>query len=1397
MKAKTLIVLGMLAVLALMVVPALALSPLAAMSSAPAAAAVSWEPLAKPAVASVSAETAQPLDQSGIERLLAATDGAVQVSVSRATGAVRFIAVSPAQPDALSALLAPAKEPQVQAAAFWAVYGSLFGLDNPAQQLKFVGSRTDSLGATRLEYRQVYEGVPVFAGILFVHFNARNQMTAINGVSVPDIAVSAQPRLSAEQVNQIAINAVGPTGLQAARTTLYIYRTGLAQGVKGISYLAYEVEVTNGVNVRDFVIVDAQTGKIIDRWSAIADGMIREVYSGTFAAPALVWQEGDAFPFTGVFSEDINNLIYGGAEVYNTFSSAFSRDSYDAAGAILRTVNNDPTIACPNANWNGITTNYCNGVTSDDVVAHEWGHAYTEYTHGLIYAWQPGALNESYSDIWGEVVDLLNGRGTDAPGGSRALGICSAYSPARTELVIQPPSPVAGSYASQAAAFGPPLTSAGVTGTVVLADNGSGGTLGCTASGGISNTVAISGNVALIDRGICTFAEKVKNAQNAGAIAVIIANNAASGLPGMGGSDATIVIPSLGVTKGAGDAIKANSPLSATLRSKSGTTDNSYRWLMGEDSSAFGGAIRDMWEPNCYGDPSKVTDTAFYICDSSDNGGVHTNSGVSNHTFALLVDGGSFNGYTVTAIGLTKAAHLYWRAEDIYQTPTTDFADHADALTTSCNDLVAAGANLPALSTSISTTVLSGQVFTTTDCVQVAQAIAATELRTPPAQCNFQPLLNPSTPALCSAGTVPVTFFADTFEAPSGWTVTHTDVYSATNYEWVRRGSLPNGRTGQAFFAADEVGAGNCSGGIGDVSRVVYLTSPSIAVPTSTTALRLAFDHWMATEALWDGGNVWISVNGGVWQPISTTNFTFNPYNANINTVGQGNTNPLAGQRGFTGSDGGEVTGSWGTSLLNLQNYAAPGDSIQLRYALGTDGCSGLEGWYVDDVEAYYCVVSAYGLALTPAIAAQIGNPGANVAYTLHVTNTGNTADTVTVTVAGNAWPTAAPASVGPLAAGASASLVVTVTVPVNAAGGASDGATVTATSQGDPGQSASSTLTTTVNAPAAISINAPASVLVGKTVTATARVTGTNGLPMAGQPVFFSTNSFGAVMSGLYEVPPNLSTGTGTLYFWYNPATMQLTYSGAVSGLGNNVTAAHIHTGTFGVPGGVLVPLSYITTTNGAIFSGTATLGPASEVLLYNGGLYANVHTSGFPSGEVRGQLLEGVFSSLLTGSQEVPPVSTAGKGAVYFTFNASTGLIEYHGQVSGLNSNVTASHIHTGTAGSTGGVIVPLSYVTVTNGLVYSGSLNLSQMATLVANFQNGLYVNVHTTSNPSGEVRGQIMTGLYVPTDLGGLASIPVTSSTPGTVTVTAIVGAVRASTSVVFEPYRLFLPYIAKN
>ncbi len=45
------------------------------------------------------------------------------------------------------------------------------------------------------------------------------------------------------------------------------------------------------------------------------------------------------------------------------FRNTFGYNAWDGNGGKMITVNNDPTISCPNANWNGVTTNYCSGVT--------------------------------------------------------------------------------------------------------------------------------------------------------------------------------------------------------------------------------------------------------------------------------------------------------------------------------------------------------------------------------------------------------------------------------------------------------------------------------------------------------------------------------------------------------------------------------------------------------------------------------------------------------------------------------------------------------------------------------------------------------------------------------------------------------------------------------------------------------------------------------------------------------------------------------------------------------------------------------------------------------------------------------------------------------------------------
>jgi uncharacterized repeat protein (TIGR01451 family) len=119
------------------------------------------------------------------------------------------------------------------------------------------------------------------------------------------------------------------------------------------------------------------------------------------------------------------------------------------------------------------------------------------------------------------------------------------------------------------------------------------------------------------------------------------------------------------------------------------------------------------------------------------------------------------------------------------------------------------------------------------------------------------------------------------------------------------------------------------------------------------------------------------------------------------------------------------------------------------------------------------------GVVVTPPGASDSGNPGTAVIHTLTVENTGACADTYDVSVTGNVWTVSAPATVGPLAAGAFTDVDVTVTIPPDARCGA-DFATVTFTSQSGGTVADSSSLTTTANTIYAVTVDPPGSAVFG-----------------------------------------------------------------------------------------------------------------------------------------------------------------------------------------------------------------------------------------------------------------------------------------------------------------------------
>lgn len=889
-------------------------------------------------VLSAGSVPAQDRPDSSVGPATRSTAAVHGVVVDEATGnprLVRFAGVRPT-PGGDSAT--------AKARNFVTSHAAVFGLTDPSRELETVRTIRDPLGGEQVVFRQVYHGVPVFGAVLRVHLDGDGAVSTINGTVIPDLDIDPVPTLDSLVVEAAAVRhmekerGLSARDLYVAPAELTVYREGLVRGRPGRNHLAWEIEISRPPNLDEVLYFDAHDGRLLDQRSNVHD-LNRVIHLQSIPRP--IWSEGDALPFDSgdpAADAEINELIAATSDTYTLFANLTNGQylSYDGLDATMNSVYDADDIDCPNAVESGGVTGFCVGSVSDDVAAHEWTHAYTDWTHGLIYQWQPGALNEATSDIFGELVDQLNGRGSDTPGGIRPPIDCSnaGGSPSPT-LEITPPSNAAGDYPVGGAVFNPvsPWT---VTATVEMVSDGIG-----TTSDACEPILDFGpGSIALVDRGSCYFRDKVLNAQNVGAVGVIIVNNQGNDVIPMGGDLPRLDIPAVFLGQSDGDRIKLalSAGVTATL-SLSGELTDSLRWIVGEDAETLG-AIRDMWSPGCFGDPGRVG-SVDYACSAVDNGGVHTNSGVPNHAFALLVDGGSFNGHQIRALGAVKAARIYWRAMAVYQTPVSDFADHADLLEASCVDLV--GAQLYDLQTGVPV----ADAITVDDCAEVSAAMDAVEMRAAPVQCSFQTLLDPDPPAV--AGNLVV--FDERFDNDPGdrWELSNHGIFP--EYEprdWVWTDEAPAGGQGGAFFAVDSVLIGDCRPGSDDQSGVMELTSPEVLIPAGTLSPTLVFDHWVATEPGWDGGNIKISVNGSAFMQVSPNDFLFNSYTGRIES---GNTNPLAGQRAFTGTDAGSLSGSWGQSQIDLGSMVSAGDRIVVRFDFGVDGCNGAEGWYVDNVQ--------------------------------------------------------------------------------------------------------------------------------------------------------------------------------------------------------------------------------------------------------------------------------------------------------------------------------------------------------------------------------------------------------------------------------------------------------------
>lgn len=322
------------------------------------------------------------------------------------------------------------------------------------ESLKLQKSWSDNIGFEHFKYQQYYNNVLVEGSNYTLHVK-NSQIVSMSG----DRVQLTEPVMGVTLASETALH----KAMEHIGAELYAWQdefTSMVQGIDGApegelvyitgddgtSIPTYKIDMyALDLGTRDYVYVNAHTGVIEATESRIRDQDIAATgesqYNGTvsFIADQVGSSEfrlrqvtdgvetfdnnqGAPGDFTTAFDITSSSPYFdapiafsgvsahwGAENVLSMLEDWFGRDSYDDQGAVLTSYVN---VNFFNASWNGSVMQYGEGdgvnfgpLVEIDIVGHEITHGVNEYSANLVYANEPGALSESFSDIFGEVVD--------------------------------------------------------------------------------------------------------------------------------------------------------------------------------------------------------------------------------------------------------------------------------------------------------------------------------------------------------------------------------------------------------------------------------------------------------------------------------------------------------------------------------------------------------------------------------------------------------------------------------------------------------------------------------------------------------------------------------------------------------------------------------------------------------------------------------------------------------------------------------------------------------------------------------------------------------------------------------------------------------------------------------
>jgi Zn-dependent metalloprotease/methionine-rich copper-binding protein CopC len=356
---------------------------------------------------------------------------------------VRHLSAPPTAPFPTTA--AAGATPSEQAQAFLTQWKDLF---TAGTQAGFETVRTKDRGdRSFVRMQQKVGGIPVLGGEVVVQVGSGGGIEAVlsqlsdDTTAIDRSELSLVPTISQATATESAITFIqglyaSATGLQSASATLALWDPKKVQETGGLQ-LVWQVMVETPtmnvpVPVREAVLVNAHSGDIIYHNSGLYNALDRKV---TDDDTSTVRNEGDAAKNIAALDEAYDNA----GTIYNFYKDFCNgRDSYDNNGAQIVS-----TVRASSTSSTGTESFYQDGYQVEDVMGHEFTHAVTNSESKIgttpYYKGEPGAINEAFSDIFGEWIDQVGPKGDDSAEDMWLLGEDMQISEPKMRSMKNPP----------------------------------------------------------------------------------------------------------------------------------------------------------------------------------------------------------------------------------------------------------------------------------------------------------------------------------------------------------------------------------------------------------------------------------------------------------------------------------------------------------------------------------------------------------------------------------------------------------------------------------------------------------------------------------------------------------------------------------------------------------------------------------------------------------------------------------------------------------------------------------------------------------------------------------------------------------------------------------------------